>query len=111
MPRKKKKIDINKLSPKDRVNTVTHLAETVDYNSRHVAAHAKEAKAQARSKDPKAKESVKFNTDHLVKHAKDVSLHAKKLTEHLGKYPSVKAAQKELAESPASRKIRPIKKS
>jgi hypothetical protein len=80
--------------------TITHLAHTMDYNSKHSYVHSREALRQARKiKDPRI-QSLIHNLEHSAKHAKDTVDHAKKLQAHLKKYPGAAAIQSELTNAP-----------
>ena len=98
------KPDPKKLSPKDRNNTIVHLAETIKYNSEHSLNHAKTAaRLAAKVKGNDNQQTLLHNAQHAAKHAGDVAEHAGKLLEHLRKtYPGAAVAYAELKNPQAS---------
>lgn len=92
----KRKPNPKDLSPKDRVATAAHLAETISYNAKHSYNHALAAAKLARKiKDPNA-ETIRHNAEHALKHAKDVLDHSNRFIQHLNTYPGTKSALDEL---------------
>jgi hypothetical protein len=92
-----------KQTPNDRVSTITHLASTIQENSRHALVHAKEAVRQAkRLKDP-ASVTIEHNAQHSLTHVIEMAAHADKLIKHLKKFPGGDATLRELNASPPSK--------
>lgn len=93
----KRKPNPKNLSPKDRVATAAHLAETISYNAKHSYNHALAAARLARKiKDDPNAETIRHNAEHALKHAKDVLEHSEKFMSHLKTYPGTKSALEEL---------------
>ena len=102
----------DKLSPRDRVATIAHLADTIEHNAQHSYNHARSAaRMSKRLKDDPNAETVRHNAEHSLKHASDVREHAMKLVKHLAQYPGAAAAYNELTTSSPSSVPSPRKKS
>ncbi len=106
---------MSKLSPSDRVNTITHLADTTTKAAKHVVAHANQAvQGASQMKDPKSAAknapSVQHNAQHTAAHALEVMDHATKLGKAVAKYPGAKAAAAELNQPAPSKKPQPPKR-
>lgn len=102
---------MEKLSPADRVATVTHLAHTLQQAGGHAFVHAKASAQQAarlRGKVP-GMETLQHNAAHAANHVTEVVEHAKKLEDHLKAFPSVASAASELQQVSASKTPSPPK--
>ncbi len=102
------KVPMEELSPKDRVATVGHLAQTMGVAASHSAAHAQEANKEAAKAKPSLKR-IRHNTAHSQKHSEEVVQHGQKLDDHLKKYPGAESAAAELLKVSPSRKAGPPK--
>lgn len=102
---------MDKLSPADRVATVTHLAHTLKQASGHAFVHAKVAAQRAaklRDTVPGV-ESLQHNAAHSAKHLLEINEHAGKLEDHLKAFPGVASAAAELEQASPSRTPSPPK--
>lgn len=88
------------LSPRDRVATTAHLAETSAYNAKHAMDHQLAAIRVAKklAKNNPETTTLWHNLEHAVKHTSDVKDHTTRLLKHLKTtYPGAKAMLAELS--------------